>query len=201
MTDTRQPPGFYNDADETLAEAWRLIMRGVADRRSPFHTPTVSTNGVDGWPKLRTVVLRRCDVTARSLRFHADTRSQKVAELARDPRIGIHFYDPAAKIQLRIEGRAVVHADGPVADAAWAASRSFSRACYAINPGPGTALSVPDEYDLPTDPALYDGGRVHFCAVETSIASVEWLYLANAGHRRAKFTWSGNAFEAVWLAP
>jgi pyridoxamine 5'-phosphate oxidase len=201
MSDPRDPPGFYNDPAETLAEAWRLITRGVADRRSPFHTPTVATIGLDGAPSLRTVVLRHCNAAGRRLRFHTDRRSQKVSELALDPRISIHFYDPTAKIQLRVAGRALVHVEGPVAESAWAASRPFSRACYAVNPGPGAALEGPGDYDLPTDPALYDAGRIQFCAVETHIASIEWLYLANAGHRRARFAWKGTAVQAEWLVP
>jgi pyridoxamine 5'-phosphate oxidase len=68
-------PSFYDDLDGTLAEAWRLISRGVADRRSPFHHPVVATIGGDGAPQARTVILRACDPAAQRLRFHTDARS------------------------------------------------------------------------------------------------------------------------------
>ena len=45
-TRIRALPGFYNDLDASLAHAWAMIGRGVADRRSAFHTPVVAT--VDG---------------------------------------------------------------------------------------------------------------------------------------------------------
>ena len=63
-----------------------------------MHTPSVATLGLDGRPRIRTVVLRDFDEGAGTLRFHTDRRSEKVSELARDPRIGVHFYDEAAKV-------------------------------------------------------------------------------------------------------
>jgi pyridoxamine 5'-phosphate oxidase len=51
-------PAFYDDIEATLAHALALLVRGVPDRRSPFHHPVVATIGTDGRPRLRTVVLR-----------------------------------------------------------------------------------------------------------------------------------------------
>jgi pyridoxamine 5'-phosphate oxidase len=195
-------PSFYNDLSETLAESWRLITRGAADRRSAFHHPTAATIGLDGRPRLRTVILRGCDAPRRILRFHTDVRSEKAAEIARDPRMGLHFYDPSSKIQLRLDGTATVNADNALADAAWEASRDFSRQCYSITPGPGVNIAAGADFTLPevSDEATAPG-RINFCAVTVEIASLEWLYLASAGHRRAKFAWSNSLIEAQWLAP
>jgi pyridoxamine 5'-phosphate oxidase len=195
-------PSFYDDLGETLAEAWRLIGRGVADRRSPFHHPTAATIGIDGRPQARTVILRSCDAAGRTLRFHTDGRSEKVRELAADGRIGLHFYDPGSKIQLRLAGVATLHRDDAVADAAWAGSRAFSRQCYGIEPGPGVEIGAGGAFALPegTDEATA-GGRANFCAVVASVTALEWLYLAAAGHRRARFRWDGEALDATWLAP
>ncbi len=195
-------PTFYNDLDETLAESWRLIARGVADRRSAFHHPTVATIGADSRPRLRTVILRACEVSHRRLRFHTDVRSEKVSEIGRDPGISLHFYDPSSKIQLRLEGVATVNTDNAVADSAWQTSRDFSRQTYGIAPGPGTAIAAGADFSLPE--ASYEAaaaGRVNFCAVTVEITRLEWLYLASAGHRRARFDWSKGFLEALWLAP
>jgi pyridoxamine 5'-phosphate oxidase len=195
-------PSFYDSLDETLAEAWRLIGRGTADRRSAFHHPTVATVGLDGGPRLRTMILRGCDVAIRQLRFHTDARSEKIRELTREPRIGVHFYDPGAKVQVRLEGTAMLNATNAVADAAWAGSRVFSRQCYGIAPGPGTPLDMADAFDLPetTEEATL-AGRANFVAVTVDIQALEWLYLAAQGHRRARFTWAGSAATMCWLAP
>jgi hypothetical protein len=195
-------PSFYNDLDETLAESWRLIARGVADRRSPFHHPTLATLGPDGRPRLRTLILRGCDVPGRNLRIHTDLRSEKVNEIARDSRVGLHFYDPSAKIQLRIDGVATLNTDNAIADAAWTGSRLFSRQCYGIAPGPGTVIAAADGFELPeTSDAGTSPGRVNFCAITIKINSLEWLYLAAAGHRRALFQWNESALKAQWLTP
>jgi pyridoxamine 5'-phosphate oxidase len=197
-----QIPAFYEDLAETLAESWRLLARGVADRRSPFHHPTVATIGVDGAPQLRTVILRGCAGPERTLRFHTDARSAKVREIARDARVSLQFYDPSAKIQLRASGRAVAHRDDSVADAAWENTRTFSRQCYGIMPGPGSSIDACAAFTLPDDSEQGTlPGRANFVAVTVHVTRLEWLYLASAGHRRAHFTWDGDALRAGWLAP
>ncbi len=185
------------DLEATLADAFRLIARGVADRRHPFHTPTLATLAEDGAPSARTVVLRGFDAAARQLRIHTDRRAAKVAELAARPRAGIHMYDHGAAVQLRLSCTATLHADDAVAEAGWAASRDFSRMCYAIDPAPGTPCAEPPP--APHDP---EGGRLNFCVVLLRIDRLEWLHLAASGHRRARFAWPGPAApEANWLVP
>ena len=48
-----------------------------------------------------------------------------------------------------------------------------------------------------------DAGRDNFCAILCTAFELEWLYLAAAGHRRARFAWSesGALTTATWLAP
>lgn len=189
-----------DDLDAALADALARLARGVADRRSPFHSPTIATIGLDGRPRARTVVLRALDAPARTLRFHCDGRSAKAAELARDSRAALHAYDGGSKIQVRAEGRAVLHAAGPVADAAWAASRPESLATYGVEPGPGTPMASGGAYSVPAGPT--PEGRAHFVAVALTFDHLEWLLLAHDGHRRAAFAWDeGGALAASWLTP
>lgn len=183
----------------TLAGAWERLAEGVADRRSPFHTPALATLGLDGRPRLRTVVLREADPAARRLRVHLDRRSEKAAEIARDPRVALHAYDAAGRFQLRVEGTGALHTDDPVADAAWAAARPMSRKTYAVAPGPGTPLPSGDAYDLPDDAEV---GRPHFAVLVVTVARIETLGLAREGHRRARFDWdAGGALAMTWLVP
>ncbi len=190
-------PAHADDLDATLAEAFRLLARGVADRRHGFHTPTLGTIGLDGTPALRTVVLRGFDAAARTLRIHTDARSAKVAELAQQPRAALHLYDAGAQVQLRIAGEATIHAADAVAEAAWAGSRSFSRMCYAIEPGPGTP--IPQPIAAPLDP---EAGRAQFRVVLLHATALEWLWLDSAGHQRARFAWDAAGMcDATWLVP
>lgn len=201
MPDPRHRPAFVDDLAETRAHAWRQLARGVADRRSSFHTPSVATIGLDGRPRLRTVVLRGVEPAAARLRFHTDARADKVAELSADPRIALHAYDAAGKFQLRIEGLARLHRDDATADAAWAGSRPMSRACYGTVPAPGSRLAGPNDFTLPADEAALDAGRGHFCVVVIDALTLETLALAHEGHRRARFDLRSQADSGVWLVP
>jgi pyridoxamine 5'-phosphate oxidase len=197
------PPTFYNDLDASLAHAWAQLAVGVADRRSGFRTPTLGTIGLDGTPRVRTVVLRACDAAARTLRFQTDRRSGKVPELRRIPAAALHFYDPPAKLQLRFAGQAQVHMDDEIARAAWAESQVMSRACYTQGLPPGAPLSGPTA--IPQLAGVPDGdmtGIDNFAVVAVVVQSIDWLYLGSQGHRRARFTWGERGeMQATWLAP
>ena len=48
---------------------------------------------------------------------------------------------------------------------------------------------------------LSEIGYENFCVVEIFIESIEWLYLAARGHRRAYFTIKNSSVEKKWLIP
>ncbi|MEI6161053.1 MAG: pyridoxamine 5'-phosphate oxidase family protein [Roseococcus sp.] len=196
MTDLRPRPSHADDLAAVRSAAFALLARGVTDRRSPVHTPTLASIGLDGTPRARTLVLRGFDATARSLRLHSDRRSEKFAELTQDPRCALHAYDAAAQVQIRLEGIASLHTDDAVAEAAWQASQPFSRMCYAIEPGPGVAIAAPQ-------PAPQDAvaGRAHFGVILLHMHSLEWLWLSAEGHRRARLDWLPGEERATWLVP
>ncbi len=183
--------------DETLSQAFALLSRGVADRRHAFHTPTLATVRPDGAPEARTLVLRGFEPKERCIRLHSDARAGKVAELRAEPRCALHFYDAKAGLQMRLGATASAHegADS-AADAAWAASREFSRMCYAIEPAPGTPVPAPP--DAPRDA---EAGRAHFAVILLRFDRLEWLDLAASGHRRARFDWREGTLSATWLVP
>ncbi len=192
---------FYDDLDGSLVEAWRLLEEGVRDRHSPCHTPSLCTLDAEGLPAVRTVVLRAALPEERLLRFHTDLRSHKVAEMAAQPRVALHAYHPGCKIQLRLTGQALVHHDDEVARKAWQASRSFSRLCYGVEPGPGAAIEAPWDWHQGEDDSVDAESFRNFGAVLVKVQSLEWLYLAARGHRRAHFDWRGGALSKSWLVP
>ncbi len=194
-------PSFYNDLDASLLEAWRLLRRGVSDRRSPFHTPVLATQRGDGFPAIRTVVLRAVDETRHRLRFHTDVRSAKFREISAEPRVAVHFYGASEKLQLRLDGRATLHRDDELADTAWRATRPFSRACYRVAVMPGTVVGNPHASSSADDSDDPEAGRENFAAISVSIDCLEWLYLAARGHRRARFSWKNGEVEGAWLVP
>ena len=199
---TRPPlPAFYDALDASFAELWRLLAEGTALGRSGFHLPALATLDAGGAPRLRTVVLREADRETGTLRFHCDRRSDKAAEIAANPACALMAYDAAAKIQIRAEGRAALHTDDAVAEAAWAGSRAMSRVCYGSEPGPGTALPAGDAYTMPDETAAATVGRPHFAAVLLRAERLEFLYLDRRGHRRAAWSRDASGWSGTWLAP
>ncbi len=186
----------YDDLAASCAYGWSMLARGVKDRKSPFHTPSVATVKADGGPTIRTVVLRGCDIEARRLRFHTDTRSGKIAELAANPMAAMHFYDHGAKVQLRLSVKLSM-AEGAAYDAAWEATRPMSRECYQVTQSPGSPIS--DPYEVNFDAAATRDGEDHFVPVLAMVTQMEWLYLAARGHRRALFDFEADTKS--WLVP
>ncbi len=184
--------------DDVRADAFRLWSRGVADRRSPFRSPALGTVGLDGPPRLRTVVLRGFDPAARRLVVHSDARAEKIAEIARDARVMLHVWDEGGQVQVQVGGTAAVQT-GAAARGEWERLHAGSRATYRARLMPGTALD---------DPAVVDGDLVdeeaafaNFAVIGVQMTGLEWLHLGRDGHRRAAFAWTGGGLEARWLVP
>ncbi|MEM7565722.1 MAG: pyridoxamine 5'-phosphate oxidase family protein [Pseudomonadota bacterium] len=199
-------PDHYDDLEGLLRTGEALMVRGRADRKSPAHTPTLATIGLDGAPRLRTVVLRGFDAEARTARAHTDARAAKVAEIGADPRVSLHAYHAGQKLQVRLQGEARLIA-GEAAREVWERMNGFSRRCYFAEPAPGSAVPEPTsgvEGIAPSGEATteaLEAAFAHFTIVEIAYDALEVLYLHADGHRRARVRWDGSRREAVWLVP
>ncbi|HMS20672.1 pyridoxamine 5'-phosphate oxidase family protein [uncultured Sphingorhabdus sp.] len=200
---------FYNDLHLSIAEARRLIEAGADSRHAAAHHPVVATIGSDGSPSQRVMILRHVDWQKRCLRFHTDARSTKLEDLAKNSTASVLIYDPEPKIQLRLSGSAIVHREGAAFDAAWHQSTNFARRCYLAEQAPGIVVAQPTS-GLPEwvegrqpDDAEIAPARDNFAILLFTFHSLEWLYLANSGHRRARWQWDSAAADwcGNWLAP
>lgn len=190
---------------EILAHGWSLLVRGGADRKSPVHTPVIASVDEAGLPNARVMVLRKADPAAASLRLHTDARSPKVAQLDGRP-VAVLAYHPAEQVQLRITGTARVLTDDHVVEDIWNQSTLFARRCYLAEHPPGTPLSEPSS-GLPAwiegrQPTAEQIGpaRPNFATLWINVTAIDWLYLANSGHRRAVFR-SADGWAGEWVAP
>lgn len=201
-----QAPAFYNDLLLSLAEARRLIESGAIDRHSAAHAPSVATIDTDGAPAQRVMIVRAVDWSNRTVRFHTDLRSTKIAQADGKP-VSILIYSAADKIQLRLSGTAAVEHHSPNADAAWHASTLFARRCYMAENAPGTHNATPTsglpdhiEGQQPTEEDIASAYS-NFAILLVNFDCIEWLYLANQGHRRARWHWIKDHWEGGWLIP
>jgi pyridoxamine 5'-phosphate oxidase len=200
---------FYNDLNLSFAEAQQIIEKGATDRRSAAHSPVVATIDSNGAPSQRVMILRDVNWNSRTLRFHTDRRSAKAREVREAEAASVLIYMAETKIQLRLTGTAALAVKGSEFDAAWDASTNFARRCYMAETKPGAVSHQPTS-GLPTaiegtQPTLeaIAPAKENFALFLFQFSSLEWLYLANSGHRRARWTWHNaeHCWNGNWLVP
>ena len=199
-------PNHYDDLDLIYNEIWTSLIRGKKDSKSEFHQCYVSTHS-DDYPSLRTVVLRHVDKDHLTISFHTDIRSSKIDDIETNSNVTVLLYDHTAKIQLKINGIAEINHKNANTKAIWSNIRDFSKKCYLVKNAPGTESSTPtsgypEQYeDMLPSPEELELGYENFTHVNINIKAIEWLYLHQNGHRRAKFTISKTNIDKQWIAP
>ena len=199
-------PDFYNSLDKIYLKIWELLKTGLLNRNLPFHIP-VFICGQDSNADGRMVVLRGINQKDKNLWFHTDIRSKKIRILKTNPIASLLFYDKEEKIQLRITGKIKINYKNSIAKKSWNKTTHMSRQCYLGNETPGSdTLSPTSGLTEEIDNHKYsieesEIGYNNFCVVEIFIESIEWLYLAARGHRRAHFALKNSSVEKKWLIP
>ncbi len=202
----KNKPDYYNDLDKIYLKIWELLEIGLKNRDLPFHIPVFicgNKNKSDG----RIVVLRGVDDKEKKIWFHSDIRSNKIKILKNNPEAVLLFYDKNEKIQLRIFGHIKINYQNHVSKKSWEKTAHMSRQCYLGDKPPGSDAEIatsgltPDIDNLKYTKEESETGYKNFCVIEIFIKSIEWLYLAAKGHRRAYFSLNNNSLEKKWLIP
>ena len=202
----KNKPDYYNNLDKVYSKIWNLLNLGLKNRNAPFHIPVFicgDKNKIDG----RIVVLRGVNEEEKKIWFHSDIRSNKVKILKSNSEAALLFYDKIEKIQLRIIGSAKINYQNSFTENSWKKTAHMSRQCYLGDKPPGSNTSTPasglseDVDNLKYSLKESDVGYKNFCVVEVFITSIEWLYLAAKGHRRAFFNLNKKNLDKRWLIP
>jgi len=199
-------PIYYNDLDKTYSKIWNLLISGLKDRNAPFHIPIFICGENDKFDG-RIVVLRGVDENKKKIWFHSDIRSNKVKILKSNSKGIFLFYDKKEKIQLRISGTTKINYQNSATKKSWEKTVHMSRQCYLGKKAPGSYSSVATsglaenidnlKYTIEESEIGYE----NFCVIETYINTIEWLYLASKGHRRALFEFDNKLINKKWLIP
>ena len=202
----KNKPEYYNNIDKVYLKIWKLLKEGLKNRNASFHLPIFicgNKNEFDG----RIVVLRGVDEKQKKVWFHSDIRSNKIKILRSSPKATFLFYDKSEKVQLRISGSTKINYQNNFTKTSWKKTAHMSRQCYLGDKAPGTNFPSPTSGltenvdNLKYSKEESEIGYKNFCVVETFIKSIEWLYLAAKGHRRAYFLLKNNSLEKKWLIP
>ena len=195
---------YYEDFNKIEKKIWDLLTNAVKDRSSEFRTPVFicgNDKDLDG----RVVVLRKADQKNNFIQYHSDIRSSKIDKIKKNLNCSILFYGKQEKIQLRVKAECKVHFDDEVTKESWEKTGHISRKCYLVTNGPGTESEKPtsgldnkfDNFDFTKEES--EAGYKNFCVIRCKVKSIEWLYLAAKGHRRAMFNLEEN--KRHWLVP
>jgi len=201
---TQEVVSYYEDFNEIEKKIWDLLTNAVKDRSSEFRTPVFicgNDKDLDG----RVVVLRKAEQLNNFVQYHSDIRSSKIEKIKKNPSCSILFYGKQEKIQLRIKAECKVHFNDEVTKESWEKTGHISRKCYLVTNGPGTESEKPtsgldgkfDNFDYTKEES--EAGYKNFCVIRCKVKSIEWLYLAAKGHRRAIFDLENN--KKNWLVP
>ena len=197
-------PAYYEDFNEIKKKIWLMLDDAITNRASQFRIPTFicgDQSEFDG----RIVVLRKSDQKNNIVQFHSDIRSDKIKKLKRNSKAAMLFYDKEEKIQVRLKVECVVNYKNDVTKESWSKTQHISRKCYLVDNGPGSESDTPtsglkpelDNFEFSMEQS--EEGYKNFTVIQCKVKSIEWLYLAAKGHRRAKFDLETN--KDTWLIP
>lgn len=190
-------PDTYDQISETLSTAESILDNAVDNAKTLFHTLILSSLD-EGKIASRVVVLREFNSKERYLRFHTDARAPKIKHFQKNSNASILGYDPALKIQLKLQGSVEVHLKDDVTIASWNESTTRSKKCYSVEGGSSLEIDNPAEYDI-RDVNIEDG-YLNFAVIKFTYTSLEFLYLKSSGHRRAVHSWD-EELTSNWLVP
>ena len=197
-------PAYYEDFNEIKKKIWSMLNDAVTNRNSQFRIPIFicgDQSNFDG----RIVVLRKSDQQNNLVQFHSDIRSDKIEKLKKNTKASMLFYDKEEKIQVRLKVKCIVNHNNEITKESWSKTQHISRKCYLIDNGPGTESDTPtsglkpelDNFEFTKEQS--EEGYKNFTVIQCKIKSIEWLYLAAKGHRRAKFDLETK--KNIWLVP
>ncbi len=197
-------PAYYEDFKEIKKKIWSMLDDAVTNRSSQFRIPVFvcgNQKDFDG----RIVVLRKSDQSNNLVQFHSDIRSDKIAKLKSNKNASMLFYDKEEKIQVRLKVECNINHNNETTKESWSKTGHISRKCYLVANGPGTESPKPtsglkpelDNFEFTMEES--EEGYKNFTVIQCKIKTIEWLYLAAKGHRRARFEVDNN--KEYWLVP
>ena len=197
-------PAYYEDFKEIKKKIWSMLDDAVTNRSSQFRIPVFicgNQKDFDG----RIVVLRKSDHSNNLVQFHSDIRSDKIPKLKSNKSASMLFYDKEEKIQVRLKVECNINHNNETTKESWSKTGHISRKCYLVENGPGTESPKPtsglkpelDNFEYTMEQS--EEGYKNFTVIQCKIKSMEWLYLAAKGHRRAIFELDNN--KEYWLVP
>ena len=177
---------------------------GLTQSSHPFRTCTLATES-NGYPHVRTVVLRDINRNASELFFHSDNRSKKNNHILNNDHTALLFYSQSHKIQVCFNGTAHILTNQDELRQRFNLSKPTSRVCYGFKSMPGTKIPVPKKELL--EPTIYEPltheknefAFTNFSVVKFIAQHCDILYLHHTGHIKIESKYFANAWHPHFI--
>ena len=168
------------------------LLRSHESQRHPFLYFSLATFG--HYPEARTVVNRKVSRELDIL-FFTDSRSQKVAQIRKNPRVTALFYHPKKKLQVRVRGVAnfIDKGDKGYYQLLERIKKAGNAKDYTTLQAPGS--TVEEESDIAF------GNEIYFLAIRIKPDDIDVLQLGKEQHNRRCYTLKKGQWEEAVLTP
>ena len=188
---------FFNDLDKGELKIWNLLAQGVVNKKSKFHTPTLSTvNG--SMINSRTIILRKVDNKTKMLFFYSDSRSRKVLNIIQNNNVTVHLYEPRFKLQVQLYGHAKIENNTEKTKDIWSSLNSFSKKNYLSALSPGEKINSLEnlKYNTDNEEAFYNFSLIYF-----KVSKLECLQLSDIKNIRVEFVYTESSNKKYYMVP
>jgi len=190
--------------DNLIAQSWEKLQQAKQGKAGSRYLTVC--NFAESYPNAYTVVLREVLSDEHHIIFHTDIRSEKVAEIKRNPSLSVVYYDDTDRIQIILKAEAAIHHQDDIAKQHWQQSGFKSRRNYLTQQAPSSPL--PEEssgLEYLGDKKFDDSdaaGYEKFAVVALHVKILESLQLNHEGNRRARFKADQqNGWIGEWITP
>ena len=188
---------FFSDLDKGELKIWDLLAQGVVNKKSKFHTPTLSTvNG--NMINSRTIILRKVDNKTKMLFFYSDSRSRKVLNIIQNNNVTVHLYEPRFKLQVQLYGHAKIENNSEKTKNIWSSLNSFSKKNYLSALSPGEKIDSLDnlKYNADNEEAYSNFSLIYF-----KVSKLECLQLSDIKNIRVEFVYTESSNKKYYMVP
>jgi len=188
---------FFSDLDKGELKIWDLLAQGVVNKKSKFHTPTLSTvNG--NMINSRTIILRKVDNKTKMLFFYSDSRSRKVLNIIQNNNVTVHLYEPRFKLQVQLYGYAKIENNSEKTKNIWSSLNSFSKKNYLSALSPGEKIDSLDNLKYKAD---NEEAYSNFSLIYFKVTKLECLQLSDIKNIRVEFVYTESSKKKYYVVP
>lgn len=178
--------------DTVFGRLEREFLATMSDVTHPFRLVPLSTYSGDS----RYVVLRGFDSDF-NFDFYTDSRTSKVGQIIGKPTVGLLFYHPQKRVQIRVKGSAQIHHQDETTAEIWKGMADEAKKAYGSIVYPGKPIKHPTDAHI--WPEEIDDR--FFTKVSVRAERLDVMQLDGFTHLRAEFLRSNEGWTKRWIVP